>query len=121
MILSRLAGGMPSVSQSRGCWRERQMNNEAGTGGGLPLERAADGLQPFAHAAQAVALRHRQRRIRCRRSPGCKHRSSRPQANAAALRLGVAHDVGHRLTNRQGEHRFLRRTEWNLGSLAVHA
>ena len=32
------------------------MNDEAGSGLGLPLQRAADGLQALAHAAQAVAF-----------------------------------------------------------------
>ena len=32
------------------------MNDEAGSGFGLPLQRAANGLQAFAHAAQTVAL-----------------------------------------------------------------
>src|ERR1019366_3704724 len=119
LILSRLAAGMFSVSQNRGHGRERQMNHQAGAGGGLALQRAADRLQPFAHAAQAVALRTIGAASVIGDLQGGKLFIA-CQADAARLRLGVAHHVGYGFTKRQGKHGFLGRAQGNLRGFAVH-
>src|SRR5664279_1104709 len=119
LILSRLAAGMSSVSQSRGHWRERQMNHQARAGGCMALERAADRLQPLAHAAQTVALRTLSAASVVGNLQGAQLFVT-SEADAACLRLGVAHHVGHRFTKRQGKHGFLRRAERNFRGFAVH-
>src|ERR1035438_775934 len=119
LILSRLATNMPLVSQNRGQGRERQMNHQAGARGGLALQRAADRLQPLAHAAQAVALRTIGAASVIGDLQGAKLFVA-SQADAAGLRLSVAHHVGHSFTKRQGKHGFLRRAQGDLRSFAVH-
>src|SRR5271165_5718326 len=99
-ILSRLTGDTLSVSQSGGGCGEGQMNDESGSGLGLALERAADGLQPLAHAAQTVALGS----VGAATVVGDLQHALclvATEADAAPLRLGVAHDVGYGFPQRQ--------------------
>src|SRR5664280_3285813 len=119
LILSRLAAGMSSVSQSRGHWCERQMNHQAGSGGGLALQRAADRLQPLAHATQTVALRTVGAASVVGNLQGAQLFVT-SEADTAGLRLGVAHHVGHGFTQRHGKHGFLRRADRNFRGFAVH-
>ena len=95
------------------------MNHQAGAGGGLALERAANRLQPFAHATQTVALRtigatpviddlqRAKLLLTC-------------EPHTAGLRLGVAYHVSHGFTKRQGKNGLLCRAERNVGGFAVH-
>src|SRR5271165_3505169 len=95
------------------------MNNEAGSGFAPPLERAADGLQPLAHAAQAIALGS----VGSAAVIGDFQSADflvPAEADATALRLGMAHNVGHGLAERQREHGLLRRAERNFRGVAVH-
>ena len=72
------------------------MNDEAGSGLGLPLQRSADGFQALAHAAQAVAFGG----VRTAAIVGNFQRAEivlALQSDAAASSLRVPHDVRHRL------------------------
>ena len=70
------------------------MNNEAGSGRGLALQRAADGLQALAHAAQPVAFGS----VSAASVVGDFQRAKllvATEPDTAALRLGVPDDVGY--------------------------
>ena len=108
-----------SFAEQRRHWGERQMDNQAGSSGGLALERAAEGFEPFAHAAQAVAFGA----VGAASVVGDFQRAERFvafEADHAASGLGVAHDIGDGLAQGQRQHRFLCRAERNLRGFAVH-
>ena len=84
------------------------MNNQAGSGFGLALQRSADGFEAFAHTAQSVAFGG----INAAAVVGDFQPTEIVvplQTNAALSRLRMAHNVGHRLAQRQRQHGFLRR------------
>src|SRR5271166_5658298 len=96
------------------------MNNEAGSGFAPPLERAADGLQALAHAAQAVAFGSISATAVVGDFQGADFLVA-AEAHAATLCLGMANDVGHRFAQREGKHSLLRRAEGNFRGVAIHS
>ena len=76
------------------------MNNEAGSGLRLALQRAADGFQTLAHAAQAVAFGSVSAASVVGDFQGTEVILAL-QTNAALPRLRVPHNVGDGLAQRQ--------------------
>src|SRR5580693_2681157 len=112
-ILSRLAPVIPSVSQSGGHRRERQMNDEAGSGFGLPLQRAANRFQALAHTAQPIALRA----VDTTSVVGDLQRADvlvALQPYSALLRLRMTNDVRHCLAQGQRQYGLLCRGQRQL-------
>ena len=76
------------------------MNDEAGSGRGLPLQRTADGLQALTHASQAVAFGT----VGTAAVVADFQRTEivfSLQPHAALLRLRMTHNVGDGLTQRK--------------------
>src|SRR5271167_5084152 len=95
------------------------MNDEAGPGCGLTLQRAADGLQALAHAAQPVAFRT----VGAAAVVGDFQRAQllvATEPHTATLSLGVPDDVSHSFAKRKSQYCLLRRTERNSGGVAIH-
>ena len=96
------------------------MDDEAGAGLGLPLQRTAQRFQALSHAAQAVTFGS----IGAAAVVGDLKRAKiilLAQANTTLLRLSVAHDVGYGLAQRQSEHLLLRRAQRQPPSLSASA
>src|SRR5208337_5262487 len=95
------------------------MNDQAGSGFGLALERAADGLQPFAHTTQAITLGSVGAAAVVGDLQGAQFLVA-TEPDTTTLRLRMTNHVRHRLAKRQSQYRFPRRAERNFGGVAIH-
>src|SRR5581483_10526073 len=112
-MVSRRAPVMLSVSQSGSGGGERQLDDETGSGPGLPLQRAAQSFQALAHTAQSIALGS----VGAAAVIGNFQRAqvvAPLQADIALPGLGMTDDVGYRLAQRERQHRLLRRAQRQL-------